>query len=121
MLFTLLHLSPSNLTKCVIVDMMLEELEILRKTLAQKKKKAKTSSSTSKRVRFDCPKVREVTFEPAPTMTKVTSRTTIVPLLFVPIPQLPPPSDPTEAILRGTFDSEPPWGGVPGSTLPQDW
>lgn len=61
----------------MITDMTPEELETLRKTLAQKKRKAKTFSSISKKVRFKEPKVREVPSKLAPIMVEVALETTV--------------------------------------------
>lgn len=100
--------------------MMPEQLEALRKTMAQKKRKAKTSSSTSKKVKFIKLEMLEVMSKPAPTVVEVTSETTTVLPPSMPLSQLLPSNAPTKAISGGLSNPELPLGGISKSAFPHD-
>lgn len=93
--------------------MTLEELETLKKTMAQKKRKASASSIASMKVRFNEPTVRKVLSKSSPSAIETTMETTTMALsLLAPsslTSQPPSPVLPSRPSLGAHLIPSSPW------------
>lgn len=100
------------------VNMRADELKALRESMAPKKRKAKSSSATPKRVKFIEPEAKEAFSEPSPTKGEVASDTPMALPPCLPIPQSLLPSILVNAILEVMPDSKTSLRGRLANVLP---